>query len=145
MHALRHSGDRRRTIEVARDKVHLRVQGISKGKAADSKAAKSYLGFSFHPVVRMKFLYVVAHLLHAFKARFTIAAHVELFFVRHLLVLHQFLDLVEIYSARLAFVFLEHAIIPYPSGCPSISCTGSPVCARPALDGNRTCRAYRRR
>lgn len=138
MHALRHAGDRRGTVKAARDKVHLRVQGISKIKAANSKAAKSCLGLSFHPVVRMEFLCVVAHLLHPLKARVALSAQVELLFVRHLLVLHQFLDLAKFAPARLALVFLEHAVTPCLSACPSTPCTGSPECARPALGGNRT-------
>jgi hypothetical protein len=76
MHALRHACDRRRTVEIARDKMHLRVPRVSEGKAANSKAAKSYLALFFHPVVRMEFLGVVAHLLHPFKPHVAFIAHV---------------------------------------------------------------------
>jgi hypothetical protein len=48
----------------------------------------------------MKFLGVVAHLLHAVKAHVALAAHVEPSLVRHLLVLHQFLNPGELGPAR---------------------------------------------
>ncbi len=60
----------------------------------------------------MKFSGVVAHLLHAIKAHVAFAAHVEPFFMSHLLVLHQFFNLAELTPARLAFMLFEHAISP---------------------------------
>jgi hypothetical protein len=98
MHALRDAGDRRGAVKAARDKMHLRISSVPKGKAADSKAAKGNLVFFFflHPVVRMEFLGVVAHLLHAFKALVAFFTHVQPLLVRYLLVLHQFLNLAEL-------------------------------------------------
>lgn len=43
MYALRHTRDRRGAVTVTRDKMHLRIQSISQGKAADSKTAKGHL------------------------------------------------------------------------------------------------------
>jgi hypothetical protein len=90
MHALRDACDCRRAVKAARDKMHLRISSIPKGKAADSKAAKGNLIFFFflHPVVRVEFFCVVAHLLHAFKALVAFFAHVQALLMRYLLVLH---------------------------------------------------------
>jgi hypothetical protein len=111
MHALRDAGDRRGAVKAARDKMHLRISSVPKGKAANSKATKGNLVFFFflHPVVRMEFLCVVAHLLHAFKAFIAFFAHVQALLVRYLLVLHQFLNLAELFAARFAFVLFEKA------------------------------------
>lgn len=143
MHALRDAGDRRRTVKIARDKVHLRISGVPEIQAANSKAAKSYLALSFHPVVRMKLFCVVAHLLHPFKAHVAFAAHVEPPLMRHLLVLHQFFDLAELASTCLTFMLFEHAITPCCSGCPSTFCTDSPVCARQAWGDSKAYPACR--
>src|SRR5581483_6436496 len=80
-------------------------------------------------VVRMKFLCMVAHLLHTFKAHTAFPAFVQALLVRHLLVLHQFLYFAEFFTASRC------------SGCPSTSCTGCPQCASQALGGKRTPRA----
>lgn len=108
MHAMRDAGDCRGAVKAARDKMHLRIQGVPKGKAADCKAAKSNLVFFFfHPVVRMEFLCVVAHLLHASKTHAAFPAFIQPLLVRHLLVLHQFLYFAKLFAARLAFVLFE--------------------------------------
>jgi len=109
MHALRDAGDCRGAVKVARDKMHLRIPRIPKGKATNSKAAEGNLVFFFflHLVVRMKFLCMVAHLLHAFKAFVTFFAHVQALLMRNLLVLHQFLDLAELFAAHLTFMLFE--------------------------------------
>jgi len=88
VHALWHAGDRRRTVKIARDKVHLRLSCVPQSQAADSKAAKSCLALFFHPVVRMEFFCVVAHLLHPIKSHVAFIARIEPPFMRNLLVLH---------------------------------------------------------
>jgi hypothetical protein len=80
----------------------------------------------------MKFLGVIAHLLHAVKAHIALAAHVDLSLMRNLLMLHQFFNPAELGPAHFAFVSLEHPITRCYSVCPNTSCTDSPALARPA-------------
>jgi hypothetical protein len=92
--------------------VHLRISGVPKGQAAYRKAVEGslvLLSFIKHPVVRMEFLGVVAHLLHAVKACAALVANVLLVFVGNLLVLHQLLHFPELPAALVAFMFCKKA------------------------------------
>jgi hypothetical protein len=91
--------------------MHLRLQGFSQGAAANRKAAKGslVLFLFFHPVVRVKFLGVIAHLLHAFKALLAFVAHVQFLLVGNLLMLHEFFHFAKFSSAFLAFMFFKHS------------------------------------
>ena len=55
----------------------------------------------------MKFLCVVAHLLHPLKARIAFIADVQLLLVRDLLMLHELLHLAELPPARVAEMFFK--------------------------------------
>jgi hypothetical protein len=93
--------------------VHLWLSRLPQGQAADCKAAKGCLTTIFlfpvvkNPVVRVELFCVVAHLLHAVKAHATLFTDVLFVFVRHLLVLHKFLDLAELFAALFALMLCK--------------------------------------
>lgn len=62
----------------------------------------------------MKFLGVIAHLFHPFKAQVAFVAHVQLLLVCHLFVLHQFLDFAKFFSACFAFMFFKQDLTTIP-------------------------------
>lgn len=108
MYALRHARDRRGALTFTGNKMHLRLQGISQGKATDSKTAKSHLipllPVVEHLVVRMEFFCVIAHLFHTIKSFPTLFANVLLAFMRYLLVLHKLFDLAKLFATLFTFM-----------------------------------------
>jgi hypothetical protein len=99
----------------------MRLQGLSEGEAADRKAAEGCLALFlvFHPVVRVKFLGVIAHLLHAFKAHVAFIAHVQFLLMSDLLVLHKLLHLSEFSSAFVTPVFFKQDLATAVPGVPA--------------------------
>jgi hypothetical protein len=108
--------------------MHLRIQGIPKITPANSKAAKSDLGFPiFHFVVRVELFRMVAHLFHPPESFVAFIAHVHSLLMGNLLMLHQFLYLAKFAAAGLALVPPEQVSArSWHSVHPSTFCTSYP-------------------
>src|SRR5690606_23379246 len=148
MHALRHARDRRRTVKAARDKVHLRFQGISEGETTHSKATKSNLVTN----------YFLSSFILLYEWNFF--AWSRICSIPSKPMLHS-LHMYNRCSCAICWWCMSSSILPnlsphfshscflnnipanhHHSFCscyPSTSCTGCLRCAMPVLDGSRTC------